>query len=227
MRIAVAGVNQQSANLGYKLAFQLDTIGHDVVGFGSRNFNPDLLTGARALIVCTGLLRPTVLGEATGQSIEDISEANLARPIEYVNMFAELAVPWDGFEANRRKVILIGSQAGHKIISNYSAYSAAKAGLEMFAKSAAWDLGPQGVDVFCVSPSSISRTPGAEAMIKDLQKNEGLGRQEAYEKWSRQSYPEGFAPISPLDVYAVVIDLLRPSNHSLSGTTLHLSGGAR
>lgn len=90
-------------------------------------------------------------------------------------------------------------------------YSAAKAGLEMLTRSAALELGPQGVRVNAVAPGLIWRE-GIEAAWP-----EGVARYRAASPLGRIGRPE--------DVADACLFLASPAARFVTGTTLVVDGG--
>ncbi len=118
--------------------------------------------------------------------------------------FAELA-------PTGSSVINIGSGCNKLAFPKLIDYSAAKGGIEMFTKSAALDLGPQGIRVNCIAPGAIAteRTAG-----------------------ETDDYSASWAELTPLqrigtpeDVANVVLLLSDPKAGFITGQTLNVDGG--
>lgn len=92
-----------------------------------------------------------------------------------------------------------------------AAYSAAKAGLEMFTRSAAVELGPSGVRVNAVAPGLIWRE-GIEGAWPD-----GVARYRAAAPLRRLGQPD--------DVADACLFLASPAARFVTGTTLVVDGG--
>lgn len=105
---------------------------------------------------------PDVLVIAAGYSymdwIEDLPDDQLTTTID-VNLTGVIRTVQAYVKAminapRRKHIVIIGSMAYRSVLNASAAYCAAKAGVAMFARCAAWELAPKGFDVFCIHPSN-------------------------------------------------------------------------
>jgi NAD(P)-dependent dehydrogenase (short-subunit alcohol dehydrogenase family) len=107
---------------------------------------------------------------------------------------------------------LVGSMAGLDAVKNHTLYGTAKAALHHFARSAAAELGPQGIRVNVVAPA-FTRTPKLEGRLTELQ----WRKIESY-------YPLGAAATTS-DIARVVLFLASGLSSHVSGQILAADGG--
>jgi pteridine reductase len=91
---------------------------------------------------------PTPVGEITEQAWDDLIGSNLKAPL----FLSQAAAP--ALRATRGLILNIADIHGMRPLRNYSAYSAAKAGLIMLTKALARDLAPE-VRVNAVAPGPV------------------------------------------------------------------------
>lgn len=108
-------------------------------------------------------------------------------------------------------IINIGSGCNHLAFPTLIDYTASKGGIEMFTKSSALELGPQGVRVNCIAPGAIA-TKRTEAETDD--------------------YSSSWAALTPLrrigtpdDVADTVLLLIDDKASFITGQTINVDGG--
>lgn len=110
-------------------------------------------------------------------------------------------------------VVLISAAVAGAGIPNFEAMSAAKAGVEGLARSAAASYASQGVRVNCVAPGLTTTEQSSQFLHKD-----------AVESASKDMHPSHrFA--RPADIASAVEFLLRPENSMITGQVLAVDGG--
>src|SRR6185312_1138458 len=114
--------------------------------------------------------------------------------------------------AGSGSIVVMSSAAGRSPSRAAAAYAAAKAGVSMLAKHLASEMGPRGIRVNCLAPSSVLTEKMAAAM-PDEQRDQ-LAR----------SFPLGRLG-RPEDVAAAAAFLLSDDASWLTGVTLDVSGG--
>lgn len=223
MRVAVLGANHKTRNLGHHIAVHLAGHGHQVKRF-TDSINGDLsllgLAEHQAIVVSIGHTPTAYIGQQGYRNIESVVHENLTKPMKIVENFVR-DTKHEG--PSNRKIVLIGSMAHRKVLTGMSAYSAAKAGLDMFVRSAAFELAHKHIDVFGVHPGSIADTPMARKMMQGMV-NAGLTEEEASAKYAQSWVRE---PLRSENVAEVVVSLLSGAFSQTSGATIEMAGGQR
>lgn len=116
-------------------------------------------------------------------------------------------------------IVNIGSSSAHRAVQSGTAYGAAKAGLASLTRTAAWELGPHGINVNLVAPG-LTRTPLTEGVFgsADALNAAVQGSGPLMNLLGRVSEPE--------DVAAVVGFLCLPGSRQITGQVIHTSAGA-
>lgn len=158
------------------------------------------------LVNNAGLFFERPLLEMTPEEWEQVVAANLRT----VFLCTRAAAPWMARQGGGA-VINIATLETHAPAPGHSHYDAAKAGVVMFTRSAAQELGPQGIRVNAVSPGLIWR--------------EGI----------EQTWPQGVdawqrnAPLArlgrPEDVADACLFLASPAARWITGVNLLVDGG--
>ena len=116
-------------------------------------------------------------------------------------------------ERRRGAIISMASSAGRLPGQASAAYAAAKAGVIMFSRHLAREVGPHGIRVNCVAPSAI------------LTENSPLQRlSEEQRRQVAASFPLGRVGM-PEDVALATLFLASDSSSWLTGVTLDVAGG--
>jgi NAD(P)-dependent dehydrogenase (short-subunit alcohol dehydrogenase family) len=124
-----------------------------------------------------------------------------------------------------KTVIYIGSMAYNHVLNASSAYCAAKAGLAMYAKCAAYELAPKGYRVFTIHPSNVADAPMSEQTVQELVKLRGLCYEDAVSYWAAECPMGTF--LQKDEIASLVKMLLTDEARYLSGSNLELAGGQR
>ncbi|WP_167042424.1 SDR family oxidoreductase [Salinibacterium sp. ZJ454] len=169
---------------------------------------------------------PSILVNAAGvtgermleTSLEDwrkVMELNLTSPFVLIQEFAKTYPE----SASHGAVVNIGSSSAYRAVSNGGAYGASKSGLASLTRSAAWELGPRGVNVNLVAPG-VTRTPLAEAALG--------GDPSLLDKAALEGPLANLVgrASEPIDVAAIIAMLCLPASRQVTGQTIHVSGGA-
>lgn len=174
------------------------------------------------LILANGMTNLDWIEDQSLDKIGQVISNKLTASIRAVSHFAAQTLE----EPVIKNIVLVGSMA-HKSVLNASApYCAACAGLNHFARCAAWELAPKGFRVFIVNPSNVEGTPMTEETIAGVQRYRGITREQAEEYWSAvRAIPEW---LTREDIAGLVGDLVTDDKFRwLSGVPLDLGGGMR
>jgi len=114
-------------------------------------------------------------------------------------------------KARQGSIVNITSVVGHSGNAGQSNYAASKAGITMFSKSIAQEVGSRNIRVNCVAPGFI--TTEMTDVLTDTQKNTILAKI-PLQKFGRSE-----------DVAAAVSYLLSDDATYVTGQTLHVDGG--
>lgn len=139
-----------------------------------------LLGGLDGLAITAGMTRYARLEDTDAALWERMLDVNLVA----AGLMTRYALPALEVSADA-SIVVTASAAGRQGHANFSAYSASKAALIHWARSAARELGRRGIRVNCVSPGPID-TPmlrghqpagnGSEEWVARLARRTALGR---------------------------------------------------
>lgn len=93
-----------------------------------------------------------VIAEQDADIIRDVIDVNLVGTILCTKYAAQYMIP-----QNSGKIITISSSIGLQGKAGFSEYAASKAGVIVYTKSLAMELGKYGINVNCVSPGIVQR----------------------------------------------------------------------
>lgn len=158
-----------------------------------------------------------VAGAARGGAIVDLSEADWDWTVDLVLKGVFLSTKHEARQMRARNVrgsiVNISSLNAHVPMWGGSPYASAKAGVEMFTKNAALELGREGIRVNAILPGLVT-TPlttaftGNEALRQDFLDRIPLGR-----------------TASPEDIAAPALYLASEDAAYVTGTSLVVDGG--
>ena len=114
--------------------------------------------------------------------------------------------------AGRGAIVTISSAAGRQPSQAAAAYAAAKAGVAMLSKHLAAEMGPRGIRVNCLAPSTVLNEKMTTNMTDDQRRSLAA------------AFPLGRLG-QPDDVAAAAVFLLSEHASWLTGVTLDISGG--
>lgn len=115
-------------------------------------------------------------------------------------------------ELGRGAIVTMSSAAGRQPSPAAAAYAAAKAGVVMLSKHLAVEMGPRGIRVNCLAPSTVLNEKIATNM-SDIQRDDLAA-----------AFPLGRLG-EPDDVAAAAVFLLSEQASWLTGVTLDITGG--
>lgn len=185
---------------------------------------------ADALVITLGSTYKEPFWDVREYDIERVIRSCLTLPLLCARRYVEATRMSDReIELNRgepRHIVFVGSYAHNHPFTNGTVYCAAKAGLDMAARTLGWELTDRGYRVHIVHPWHVKGTPMWQEVEQGVMKSKGWTKEEADAYADRDlKMPEG---LTPEDVAAVVRLLLtEPVTGWMSGTAIELTGGTR
>jgi len=159
-----------------------------------------------ALVTCAGHLELVSLRDLSSETLERMLAVHLNGTIYSVQ-----AVIGPMTERGFGRIVCLSSLAARKSVVTHSHYAAAKAGIIGFARSAAAELGPDGITINCILPGAID-TPM-------------LGTLSPEERAAMAQNPVGRIG-TPEDIAHAVKFFVSPEASFITGATLLATGGA-
>ena len=165
--------------------------------------NPDV--EIKGLINCIGSILIKPLHGTSLEEFNDIISTNLFSSYFLLASFAR--------RMKEGSAIFFSSVAGTKGLSNHEAISAAKAGIEGFARSAAATYAKDNLRVNVIAPSIMDSNMSQKILSSD----------------SARELSKNMHPISKIgdadDILPVIKWLLSPDARWVTGQTIHVDGG--
>jgi NAD(P)-dependent dehydrogenase (short-subunit alcohol dehydrogenase family) len=186
---------------------------------------------ADALVVTLGATYKGHFAEIPEWEINRIMKANLIMPLEAARRFVAASetnsAPIVGTSSLPDKhIVFVGSYAHDHPFTNGTLYCAAKAGLDMAARTLGWELTDRGYRVHIVHPYHVNGTPMWAQVEKDVMRTKAMTWEEA-DAYNRKDLKMPDLLTAP-EVADVITTLLTvPALGWLSGTSLKLYGGSR
>ncbi len=161
------------------------------------------------MVHCAGIHKAVPLRMISPAIIEEVTRANVTSAIMLVSGFRQ-----KGCSARGAGIVLISSVAGIAGQPAIGAYSASKAALMGFTKSAAMELAPEGLRVNCIAPGFV-----------ETEMTAGFREKLTAEQYEAivQMHPLGLG--KPRDVADAIVFLLADTGRWITGTTLIVDGG--
>lgn len=120
-------------------------------------------------------------------------------------------------------IVNVSSIAGLVGVANQTLYNMTKGGLQLFSKSLALELAPQGVRVNCVNPGMIENDMG-DALVEQLVNEQMFADTESASRYLHRQIPlRRFARSG--EVAKAITHLANPSSSYMTGTEMVLDGG--
>lgn len=227
-------LGSRNGNIGHGIATELIAQGWNVQEDDCHVvehpvFNPDgvydvpeeVEWDVEALVVSLGCVHIQPLHEVADSEIDEVLAACLTLPLRCIREYLRVR-ELSGSDGGR--VVVVGSYNHDHPLSYGTAYSAAKAGLDMAVKQLAWDYTKAGYTFNCVHPTVVEGTALSDHAQIESAAVRGIGRRQVQEEVrAARQLPQ---PLTPRDVGEVVCDLLR-SNRWLSGAGVNMYGGQR
>jgi NAD(P)-dependent dehydrogenase (short-subunit alcohol dehydrogenase family) len=139
---------------------------------------------ADALVITLGRTYKDHFAEVRDYEINNVIKANLILPLEAARRYVEACEiireeKLPDKDGRPRQIVFVGSYAHNHPFMNGTLYCAAKAGLDMAARTLAWELTDLGYRVHIVHPYHVQGTPMWEQVERDVMSSKGMTYEEA------------------------------------------------
>lgn len=184
----------------------------------------------RYLVISCGSTDINPLHEQGDLTLRRVIDACLTTPLDIIANWIIARIPFSGTDWHSSKeesvCIVIGSYAQDHVLSNSTAYCAAKAGINAAIKSLAWDYTAKGFRFHCLNPHSVEDTPMTGKVVEQIAEQKGMNTDEAMAYWKRTLLLPNRLTRQEIaqTVHWLLLDA--PTPH-LSGTSIELYGGER
>ncbi|WP_323780436.1 SDR family oxidoreductase [Leisingera sp.] len=170
------------------------------------------LGGLDGLVNCAGIDLESPAAEMTAADWDRVIAVNLSGAM----FLAQAALPHLR-AAGSGTIVNVSSAAGLSPLSHRTAYCASKAGLNMFGKCLAMELGPEDIRVNTVCPGAVD-TPLFRSSYEDYQNaDERLSTIKARYAMHRVA--------APAEIAGAILYLTGPDSTYVTGITLAVDGG--
>jgi NAD(P)-dependent dehydrogenase (short-subunit alcohol dehydrogenase family) len=184
-----------------------------------------------ALIITLGKTAKDHFAEIADWDVRQMIHANLILPLEAARRFVQATgggrSEHGSSEAwSPRHIIFVGSYAHDHPFTNGTLYCAAKAGLDMAARSLGWELTDLGYRIQIIHPYHVNGTPMWSQVEQDVMRSKGMTWEEA-DAYNRKDLkmPDLLTPQEVAEVVEVLLE--NRAMDWLSGQSLKLYGGSR
>lgn len=236
-RAIVLGARMRSWNIGEAIVDDLCRSGFLVVGedchHESGAYNAPTTAWFReqdadVLVVSLGKAARLPFEELDPAKLMGLIHANLALPLECALRYVRAAEAASAYrQGATRRIVFIGSYAHNHPFTNGTVYCAAKAGLDMAARTLGWELTDKGYRVNIVHPYHVAGTPMWTEVEEGFRENHPGWTEEKCEAYHRKDLrmPD---LLSPGQVARVVRRIIEEEDFAwTSGTSIELYGGTR
>jgi NAD(P)-dependent dehydrogenase (short-subunit alcohol dehydrogenase family) len=197
------------------------------------------MTAPNALVVTLGKTYKGHFAEIWEWDIANVIKANLILPLECVWRFVHATQTIDNDRQVRarltgnvesyqeiRNIVLVGSYAHDHPFTNGTLYCAAKAGLDMAARTLGWELTDRGYRVHVVHPYHVNGTPMWAQVEQDVMRTKNMTWEEA-DAYNRKDLkmPDLLTPEEVAEVITTLVTV--PAMGWMSGQPVNLYGGSR
>lgn len=210
-------VGHAPGNIGEAITQYLNKKGHDMVACNDMNDREQ----GDLFIFCNGHTELEWIGDQQPSNIDTQIFSNLQATIQMINQIVDR----NEYTAVWKRIIIIGSMAHNNVLNGSSAYCAAKAGINQYAKCAAYELAKKGWLVTVINPGNVLDTPMTSKVKSQLQHLHGIDAVESEAYWQKVNNLGEF--ITKKDIAKIVKFLLKPEARFLSGSSLDLRGSNR
>lgn len=210
-------IGAAEGNIGREICQYLNKKGHDMI---ERN-DPSNDCQGDLFVFCNGHTELEWIGEQSIDKIITQVYSNLESTIQRINTL----VASNSNDDVIKRIIIIGSMAYNNVLNGSSAYCAAKAGINQYAKCAAYELAKKGWLVTVINPGNVLDTPMTSKVKSQLQDLHNIDMDAAEEYWQKVNNLGEF--VTKKDIAKMVKFLLKPEARFLSGSSLDLRGSNR
>jgi NAD(P)-dependent dehydrogenase (short-subunit alcohol dehydrogenase family) len=184
-----------------------------------------------ACVITLGVTHMEPFSKVEQADLKKVLYGCLELPLEcarrYVRARCHSFPKWQQGNPLLGKLVFIGSYAHDHPFTHCTSYCAAKAGLDMAARSLAWELMPEGFDVFIVHPHHVQGTPMTDVVRQGMKEGVHHMTDEEAEAYTRKDLrmPD---ILKPEEVAQMVGHLLGSKTlRWTSGTSIKMYGGVR
>lgn len=188
-----------------------------------------------ACIITLGATHMEPFSEVSRADFRAVIYGSLELPLECARRYVRARVQareGKAFQPPQRgqfhsTIIFIGSYAHDHPFTHCTSYCTAKAGLDMAARSLAWELMPEGFRVHIIHPHHVQGTPMTDEVLKGMQEGVHKMTPEQAEEYQRKDLrmPD---LLKPEEIAEMVLWLLSsPVSAWTSGTSIKMYGGVR
>lgn len=167
--------------------------------------------GIDGLVNCAGIDLVSDLATMSDAAWDRVMDVNLTAPMK----LCRAALPHLK-AAGKATIVNVSSGAGLQPLTNRSAYSASKAGLQMFSKALALELADVGIRVNVVCPGAVE-TPLFRSSIDNETEEEALARVRSRYALKRIASAE--------EIAAGIVWMSSDAASYVTGSTLAIDGG--
>lgn len=210
-------VGHAVGNIGETITQYLNKKGHDIVACNDMNGREQ----GDLFIFCNGHTELEWIGEQEHENITTQVRSNMEATIQMINQIVDRNI----YNEVWKRIIIIGSMAYNNVLNGSSAYCAAKAGINQYAKCAAYELAKKGWLVTVINPGNVLDTPMTNKVKSQLQNLHDIDMDAAEEYWQKVNNLGEF--VTKKDIAKMVKFLLKPEARFLSGSSLDLRGSNR
>lgn len=191
--------------------------------FEAPSFDQFLRWDADALIITLGATYKGHFADIPDHEIRRIMNACLLLPLECARRYVQ---SHKHEPARKRSIVFIGSYAHRHPFTNGTLYCAAKAGIDMAAKTLGWELTDRGYRIHVVHPYHVQGTPMWDQVEQDVMASKGMTWHEA-DAYNRKDLkmPDLLTPVEVAQVVRWLVT--EPAAGWTSGTSIELFGGSR
>jgi NAD(P)-dependent dehydrogenase (short-subunit alcohol dehydrogenase family) len=185
--------------------------------------NPD------ALIITLGKTYKGHFADIRDYEIANLIKANLILPLECARRYVDAVGVWrrDNPDAlDTRHIVFVGSYAYTHPFTNGTLYCAAKAGLNMAARTLGWELTDYDFRVHIVHPYHVQGTPMWKEVERGVMESKNMSYEEA-DAYNRKDLkmPDLLTAEEVANVIATLLTV--KSMEWTAGTPIELFGGSR
>lgn len=191
----------------------------------ARYFPPPMtaMKNCDACVITLGVTHMEPFAEVREPELRKVLYGSLELPLECARRYVQdrLSMKAGG------KLVFIGSYAYDHPFTHCTSYCVAKAGLDMAARSLAWELKPEGFDVHIIHPHHVQDTPMTQTVREGMMHGHLKLSEAEAEQYSRKDLrmpdllkPEEIAEL----VHWLLTDKIAPW---LTGNGLRMYGSVR